>query len=473
MQRIDTIYIDGAFVAPHGTELFDLFNPATEQVIGQVQLADEHDAQRAIAAAKRAFATYSRTGKSERLDLLESMASAVEAREDDLYEAIIDEYGSPVSRARWMAKYAASAIREAAKVLRQYDFTRRINASDVVMQPVGVAGLITPWNANAHFISNKLATAMAAGCTAVIKPSEMSAIQTQIVTEALHAAGVPNGVFNIVTGRGDPVGATISAHPDVAKISFTGSTAVGKSILRAGAETLKRVTLELGGKSPFIVLDDADFAEAVPLALQAGFMNNGQACIAGTRILVPQARLVDFEAQLCQLVERTQSGAPRDPATVIGPMVSEKQWQRVQRYIRIGIDEGARLLTGGEGRPAGLESGWFVRPTVFSDVRNDMTIAREEIFGPVLSIIAYRDLDEAIAIANDTTYGLQAYVASANPARARDVAARIDAGRVMINGLTHDPAVPFGGFKQSGLGREYGTQGLEAFLEPKALMGVV
>jgi len=473
MQRIDTIYIDGAFVAPHGTELFDLFNPATEQVIGQVQLADEHDALAAIAAAKRAFATYSRTGKSERLDLLESMASAVEAREDDLYEAIIDEYGSPVSRARWMAKYASSAIREAAKVLRQYDFTRRINASDVVMQPVGVAGLITPWNANAHFISNKLATAMAAGCTAVIKPSEMSAIQTQIVTEALHAAGVPNGVFNIVTGRGDPVGATISAHPDVAKISFTGSTTVGKSILRAGAETLKRVTLELGGKSPFIVLDDANFAEAVPLALQAGFMNNGQACIAGTRILVPQARLADFEAQLRELVERTQSGAPRDPATVIGPMVSEKQWQRVQRYIRIGIDEGARLLTGGEGRPAGLESGWFVRPTVFSDVRNDMTIAREEIFGPVLSIIAYRDLEEAIAIANDTTYGLQAYVVSANPARARDVAARIDAGRVMINGLTHDPAVPFGGFKQSGLGREYGTQGLEAYLEPKALMGVV
>jgi aldehyde dehydrogenase (NAD+) len=303
------------------------------------------------------------------------------------------------------------------------------------------------------------------------KPSEMSAIQTQIMTEALHAAGVPNGVFNIVTGRGDPVGATISAHPDVAKISFTGSTAVGKSILRAGAETLKRITLELGGKSPFIVLDDADFAEAVPLALQAGFMNNGQACIAGTRILVPQARLAEFEAQLREQVERTQSGAPRDPATAIGPMVSEKQWQRVQRYIRIGIDEGARLLTGGEGRPDGLASGWFVRPTVFSDVRNDMTIAREEIFGPVLSIIAYRDLEEAIAIANDTSYGLQAYVVSANYARAREVASRIDAGRVMINGLTHDPAVPFGGFKQSGIGREYGTQGLEAYLEPKAVMG--
>jgi aldehyde dehydrogenase (NAD+) len=473
MQRIDQIYIDGAFVTPHGTEIFDLFNPATEQVIGQVRLADEQDAQRAIAAAKRAFASYARTGKSERLELLESMANAVEAREDDLYEAIIDEYGSPVSRARWMAKYASSSIREAAKVLRQYEFTRRINSSEVVMQPVGVAGLITPWNANAHFISNKLATAMAAGCTTVIKPSEMSAIQTQIMTEALHTAGVPNGVFNIVTGRGDPVGATISAHPDVAKISFTGSTAVGKSILRAGAETLKRITLELGGKSPFIVLDDADFAEAVPLALQAGFMNNGQACIAGTRILVPQARLAEFEAHMRELVERTQSGAPRDPATVIGPMVSEKQWQRVQRYIRVGIDEGARLLTGGEGRPDGLASGWFVRPTVFSDVRNDMTIAREEIFGPVLSIIAYRDLEEAIAIANDTTYGLQAYVVSTNYARAREVASRIDAGRVMINGLTHDPAVPFGGFKQSGIGREYGTQGLEAYLEPKAVMGVV
>jgi aldehyde dehydrogenase (NAD+) len=472
MQQIDKIYIDGEFVTPHGEEMFDLFNPATEQVIGQVRLADAEDANRAIAAAKRAFGSFSRTGKSERVELLESMANAVEAREDDLYEAIVSEYGSPVTRARWMAKYASSAIREAAKVARQYDFTRHINSSEVVMQAVGVAGLITPWNANAHFISNKLATAMAAGCTAVIKPSEMSAIQTQIVTEALHAAGVPAGVFNIVTGRGDPVGATISAHPDVAKISFTGSTAVGKSILRAGAETLKRITLELGGKSPFIVLDDANLAEAAPLALQAGFMNNGQACIAGTRILVPQTRLAEFEALLRELVERTPSGDPRDPATVVGPLVSEKQWNRVQRYIRVGIEEGARLLAGGEGRPNGLTSGWFVRPTVFTDVRNDMTIAREEIFGPVLSIIAYRDQEEAIAIANDTAYGLQAYVVSTDYARAREVASRIDAGRVLINGLTHDPAVPFGGFKQSGIGREYGTQGLEAFLEPKAVMGV-
>ncbi|CAB3755694.1 aldehyde dehydrogenase family protein [Paraburkholderia humisilvae] len=473
MQQIDRIYIDGAFVTPHGEEMFDLFNPATEQVIGRVRLADEHDANRAVAAAKRAFVSFSRTSKSERLDMLESMAGALAAREDDLYEAIVEEYGSPVSRARWMAQFAAASAIEVAKTLRQYDFTRRINASDIVMQPVGVAGMITPWNANGHFISNKLATAIAAGCTAVIKPSEMSAIQTQIVTEALHAAGLPAGVFNIVTGRGDVVGATISAHPDIAKISFTGSTVVGKAILRAGAETLKRITLELGGKSPFVVLDDANFAETVPLALQAGFMNNGQACIAGTRILVPQQRVAEFEALIRAAVEKTQSGDPRDPATVIGPMVSEKQWHRVQRYIRVGIDEGARLLTGGEGRPDGLKSGWFVRPTVFTDVRNDMTIAREEIFGPVLSIIAYRDLEDAIAIANDTTYGLQAYVMSSDPARAREVGARIDAGRVMINALTHDPAVPFGGFKQSGIGRELGTLGLEAYLEPKAMMGVV
>jgi aldehyde dehydrogenase (NAD+) len=473
MQHIDRIYIDGAFVEPHGEEMFDLFNPATEQVIGRVRLADEHDANRAVAAAKRAFASFSRTSKNERLDLLQSMANALEAREDDLYEAIIDEYGSPISRARWMAKYASTAVIEAAKTLRQYDFTRRINSSDVVMQPVGVAGLITPWNANATFISNKLATAIAAGCTAVIKASEMSAIQTQIVTEALHDAGLPAGVFNIVTGRGDVVGATLSAHPDVAKISFTGSTVVGKTILRAGADTLKRITLELGGKSPFIILDDANLAEAAPLALQAGFMNNGQACIAGTRILVPQSRVAEFEALIRAAAEKTPSGDPRDPATAIGPMVSEKQWKRVQRYIRVGIEEGARLLTGGEGRPDGLQSGWFVKPTVFADVRNDMTIAREEIFGPVLSIIAYRDLEEAIAIANDTTYGLQAYVVSADPARAREVAARVDAGRVMINAITHDPAVPFGGFKQSGIGREYGTLGLEAYLEPKSVMGVV
>jgi aldehyde dehydrogenase (NAD+) len=470
MQIIDKIYIGGAFVKPQGDELFDLFNPATEQVIGRVLLADARDARDAIAAAKRAFPAFSRTGKSERVEMLKRMHSAVVAKEDELYEAITEEYGAPVSRGRWMAQHASGVLLEAAKVLEDYAFTRHVGTAEVVMQPLGVAGLITPWNSDAGFICGKLAGALAAGCTAVVKPSEMSAIQTRVISEALHEAGLPPGVFNIVTGRGDTVGAEISSHPDVAKLSFTGSTAVGKAILRAAANTLKRVTLELGGKSPVVVLDDAKFDDVVPLAIQAGFMNSGQACIAGTRILVPQNRLAEFEARVREEVARTQAGDPRDPQTTVGPMVSQKQWERVQRYIRIGSDEGARLIAGGEGRPDGISAGWFVRPTVFSHVTNDMTIAREEIFGPVLSIITYRDTEDAISIANDTSYGLQAYVFSADAKRAREVASRIEAGRVLVNTLAHEPAAPFGGFKQSGIGREYGTFGLEAFLEPKAVL---
>ena len=470
MQIIDHIYIDGAFVTPHGDEYFDLFNPASGQVIGRVRLADAEDAERAIAAAKRAFPAFSRTTKAERIDMLERLHAAMIAKEDELFEAIVDEYGAPVSRARWMARHASSVLQEAARVLDDYAFVRRAGSAEVVMQPLGVAGLITPWNNDAGFICGKLAAALSAGCTAVIKPSEMSAIQTRIVTEALHEAGLPAGVFNIVTGRGETVGARISEHPDVAKISFTGSTAVGKTILRTGADTLKRVTLELGGKSPMIVLDDADFDVAVPLALQAGFMNSGQACIAGTRILVPRARQGEFETRIAQAVAQIQAGDPRDEQTSIGPMVSHKQWERVQRYIRIGIDEGARLVAGGEGRPQGIDAGWFVRPSVFSDVSNEMTIAREEIFGPVLSIIAYDDTEDAIRIANDTPYGLQAYVCSADEARARAVASRIDAGRVLVNTLRHEPAAPFGGFKQSGIGREYGAFGIDAFVEAKSFI---
>ncbi|TDQ81912.1 aldehyde dehydrogenase family protein [Paraburkholderia silvatlantica] len=472
MQIIDKIYIDGAFVTPHGEAYFDLFNPATEAVIGRVRLADAADADAAIAAAKRAFPAFSRTPKAQRIEMLMALHEAVVAREDALFEAIIEEYGAPVSRGRWMAQHASNVLSDAAKTLENYAFTRRAGTAEVTMEPLGVAGLITPWNSDAGFICGKLAAALAAGCTAVIKPSEMSAIQTHIVTEALHSAGLPAGLFNIVTGRGDTVGARIAEHPDVAKISFTGSTAVGKTILRTAAETLKRVTLELGGKSPVIVLDDANFDEAVPLALQAGFMNSGQACIAGTRILVPHSRLVEFEARVVNAMAQIQAGDPRDTRTNVGPMVSQKQWERVQRYIRIGIDEGARLIAGGAERPEGIESGWFVRPTVFSGVTNDMTIAREEIFGPVLSIIAYRDTEHAIEIANDTPYGLQAYVVSPDVARARRVAAQIEAGRVLVNTLTHEPAAPFGGFKQSGIGREYGTFGIEAFLEPKSTLGV-
>ena len=472
MQNIETIYIGGAFVTPHGEERFNLFNPAKGEVIGQVRLADEQDANQAIAAAKHAFRAFARTSRAERLGWLSRMHTAIEAREDELNEAIIEEYGAPVSRARWMAKHAASVFLDMSLVLENYDFNRRVGSAEVVMQPAGVVGLITPWNSNAGFICGKLATAIAAGCTAVIKPSEMSAIQTRIVTEALHEAGLPPGVFNIVTGRGETVGATISAHPDVAKISFTGSTTVGKSILRAGAETLKRITLELGGKSPVLVLDDADLAIAIPMAIQAGFMNSGQACIAGTRILVPASRMAEAEAIAKAAVEATVVGDPRHFGTDIGPMVSQKQWDRVQRYINLGIEEGARLVAGGPGLPDGLAAGWFVRPTLFADVRNDMRIAREEIFGPVLCLISYEDEEDGIAIANDTPYGLQGYVMSTDIERANRVAGRIDAGRVQINTLTHEPKAPFGGFKQSGLGREYGTFGLDAYLEPKSLLGL-
>ncbi|HEY9104778.1 aldehyde dehydrogenase family protein [Chitinimonas sp.] len=477
MHEIAQIYVDGQFVTPHGEEWFDLYNPAKAKVIGRVRLADAEDAAHAIAAAKRAFASYSQTSKAARLALLQRMHAAIAAREDALMAAIIEEYGAPISRARWMAKHAANVIQEVMTVLAGYDFAQRAGTADVVMQPLGVAGLITPWNSNAGFICGKLAAALAAGCTAVVKPSEMSALQTRIVAEALHEADLPAGVVNIVTGRGEVVGAAISLHPDVAKVSFTGSTTVGKAILRAGAETLKRVTLELGGKSPVLVLDDADLAQAASLAAQAGFMNSGQACIAGTRILVPRPLLADFEALLAaEVMARYPAGDPQDPATAVGPMVSRKQWERVQHYIRVGLEEGARLLVGGTGRPAGLAGavadGWFVQPTVFSDVHNQMTIARDEIFGPVLSLIPYGDEEEAIAIANDTRYGLQAYVLSADPLRARAVADRIDVGRVLINTVTHEPAAPFGGFKQSGIGREYGRAGLEAYMEPRAILGV-
>ncbi|MBO1909663.1 aldehyde dehydrogenase family protein [Microvirga sp. 3-52] len=472
MRSIEHIYIDGQFVAPHGRELFDLYNPAAGEVMGQVRLADKEDARAAIAAAKRAFPAFSQTSKEERIAILHRLSAAMMARRDDLLEAIVEEYGAPASRAAFMVDHPIHAFSEAADLLREYPFVRRMGTAEVKMEPLGVAGLITPWNSNAGFICGKLATAIAAGCTTVIKPSEMSAAQTQIVTEALHAANLPAGVFNIVTGRGEVVGQEISTHPDIAKISFTGSTAVGKSILRTAADTMKRVTLELGGKSPTVILDDAVLTQAIPLAVNAAFMNSGQACIAGTRVLAPFSRLAEIEALAKATVEHVKAGDPRNPATQVGPMVSRKQWERVQRYIRIGIEEGAVLLAGGEGRPEGTK-GWFVRPTLFTGVRNDMTIAREEIFGPVLSIIPYRDEDEAVAIANDTIYGLQAYVLSGDMDRAKRVAVRIVAGRVLINTLAHEPKAPFGGFKQSGIGREYGSFGLEEFLEPKSLIGAL
>ncbi|EYF05078.1 aldehyde dehydrogenase family protein [Chondromyces apiculatus] len=471
MREIQQLYIDGAFVEPHGTETVEMINPATEEVIGRARLGDAEDTRRAIAAAKRAFPVFSRTGKEERLGMLRRLQEAVLARADDLREATLAEYGGPYARASWTARYAASAFQDAAETLAGYALSRSVGASTVVMDPVGVAALITPWNSSAGSLCSKLAMAVAAGCTCVIKPSEMSALQTQIVTEALHAAGLPEGVFNVVAGRGEEVGGALSESPDVAKISFTGSTATGKAILRAAAGTLKRVSLALGGKSPTILLEDADLAEAVPFSLQAAFQNNGQACIAGSRLLVPRARLAEVLARVREGVAAMKVGDPRDPATTLGPLASAAQVARVQRYIRLGLEEGATLVTGGEGRPEGLTRGYFVRPTVFADVRSEMAIAREEVFGPVLAILTYEGEEEAIQLANDSDFGLQAYVFSASVPRARAVAMRLQAGRVLVNGLHHDPLAPFGGFKQSGIGREFGVLGLESFLEPKAILG--
>ncbi|MGY5775004.1 aldehyde dehydrogenase family protein [Rhizobium sp. LEGMi135b] len=470
MRSIDTIYINGSFVRPHGIESAPLFNPATEEQIGIVHLGDELDVDNAVRAAKTAFPTMSQSSKAERIAMLQSLHDAVAARAADLTDAMREEYGAPASFIGFSVPHAAGAFLNMAKTLETYEFRRRIGHAEVEMRPAGVAAAITPWNSNYGFICSKLATAIAAGTTMVIKPSEMSAIQTQLITECLHAAGLPNGVFNIVNGYGHVVGAALSSHRDIAKISFTGSTVTGRAILQAASATLKRVTLELGGKSPNIILDDAELDTVIPQVLAAGFANSGQACIAGTRILAPESRLAEIHDRLIQAVATLKVGNANDPTISVGPMVSQKQWDRVQSYIRLGQEEGARLIVGGEGRPEGLDRGWFVRPTVFSSVNNDMRIAREEIFGPVLCVIPYRDEADALEIANDTVYGLQAYVFSSDVARAKRIAERIEAGRVVINGAPHEPQAPFGGFKQSGVGREFGIFGLESFLEPRAVL---
>jgi len=460
MRTIDRIYIDGQFVIPHGGEFGDLFNPATEERIGRVRLADAEDARLAVAAAKRALPILANTDKAERVAMLQRLHDAVAARSESLAAAMAEEYGAPSYFVAASVQRAATVFLDMAETLKTFSFEQKIGRAEVTLMPLGVVAAITPWNSNIGFICSKLATALAAGCPIVIKPSEMSALQTDAVTRALHEAGTPPGFFNIVTGAGPVVGADLSSHPDVAKVSFTGSTATGRAILRAASESFKRVTLELGGKGPSLILPDADLDQAVKTAAFMGLMNSGQACVAGTRILAPRARLSEILPRLTAAVK----------AVDVGPMVSQKQWERVQGYIRLGEEEGAEIVTGGEGRPDGVERGWFVRPTLFTGVRNDMRIAREEIFGPVLSVIAYDDEEEAIAIANDTSYGLQAYVMSGDPDHARAVAARLDSGRVAINGAPHEPLAPFGGFKQSGIGREYGHYGLMAHLEPKAVI---
>jgi aldehyde dehydrogenase (NAD+) len=383
---------------------------------------------------------------------------------------MVEEYGGVVQFAGLIVQSGVTAFQAAEQALQEMALTRSWAKTSVTLEPVGVAGLITAWNANTLFICLKLASAVAAGCTVVIKPSELSALQTQVLIEALHEAKLPRGLLNVVAGRGDVVGAELVRNPGVDKISFTGSVAVGESIMRDAAATMKRVTLELGGKSPTILLDDADLGRAIPAALVLAFMNSGQACAAGTRFLVPKSRLDAVKRAIREAMRAFTVGDPADPRISVGPMVSQKQYDRVQSYIRKGIEEGAELLVGGEGRPTGFEAGYFVKPTVFINVANDMTVAREEIFGPVLSVIAYDSEDEAIALANDSKYGLHAAVIGTDLQRARRVASQLRAGRVVINGMTDDPQAPWGGFKYSGVGREYGRYGIEAFLETRAIL---
>jgi len=470
IKTLTTHYIDGAFVESHGRQVMDIIKPTNGQVIARVTLGDEEDTRRAIAAAKRAFAGFRRTTKEERLRYLRQLHEAVAARVDELTAMMIEEYGGVARFARLIVESGVNAFAAAEKGLQELPLKQSWGKTTVTLEPVGVAGLITAWNANALFMCLKLASAIAAGCTVVLKPSEMSALQTRAMVDVVNAAGLPKGVFNVVTGLGTVVGAELVRNPDVAKISFTGSVAVGQGIMRDGAATMKRVTLELGGKSPTILLDDAALDKAIPSALILAFMNSGQACAAGTRLLVPKSRLDEVKRAIRDEMRKYTVGDPADPNTVVGPMVSQKQYERVESYIRKAIEEGAEVLVGGEGHPQGLEAGFFVKPTVFVNVKNDMTIAQEEIFGPVLCVIAYDSEDEAIGIANDSKYGLHSAVLGTDLKRARRVASQIRAGRVVINGMTDDPLAPWGGFKYSGFGRENGQYGAEAFLETRAIL---
>ena len=466
------LYIDGRWVDPVDPKGFTVINPATEAPAGVISMGSAKDVDRAVAAARRAFESFAQTSREERRALLEKMLEVYKKRYQDIADAIRIEMGAPASLAKGsQARIGIGHISAMIELLKTFEFDERRGASRLTLEPVGVCALITPWNWPMNQVAAKVVPALAAGCTMVLKPSEFSPFSAAIWTEVLHEAGVPAGVFNLINGTGPEVGAALAAHPDVDMVSFTGSTRAGTEVARIAAETVKRVHQELGGKSPSVVLDDADFDRAVKATVRHVLENSGQSCNAPTRLLVPAARIAEAAALAKKTAEAVSVGDPASEETAVGPVVSKIQFERVQSYIAKGISEGANLVTGGEGRPPGLDKGYFVRPTVFSNVSNDMAIAREEIFGPVLAILPYRDEEEAVRIANDTPYGLQAYVWSGDLAHANRIGRRIRAGRVTINGASGDMNIPFGGFKRSGNGREWGEFGLRDFLEVKAVLG--
>lgn len=470
MQHLNQAYINGNFVALKGNEVLDIVSPVTERIIAKATLGNREDAKSAILAAYKAQPAMAKTTKTERIEMLMQLREAVLAEHLRIRDTTIEEYGGPIARAQWVSQYASQCFANAAQILKDYPFSSKAGSATVVMEPVGVAALIAPWNSTAGTLCSKLAYAIAAGCTSVIKPSELSPLQTRVVTEALHQAALPDGIFNVLIGRGIDVGDEICTNPAITKISFTGSTQTGKLVAQSGLNTMKRVSLALSGKSAAIVLEDADLPSALSMALNSAFLNNGQACVSGSRLLVPGKKLEQVIRIIKALVDAMQVGDPHLTTTMIGPLANLAQYNRVQHFISRGIEQGATLLAGGLGKPQGLQTGYFVKPTVFSDVQNHMDIAREEIFGPVLSILTYDTEEDAIALANDSDFGLQAYLFSSQPEKAARLAERLVAGTVLINRITPDLLAPFGGVKQSGIGREFGVLGLESYLEPKTIV---
>ena len=471
VQNTGRFFIDGKWVSPLGTDTLDVINPATEQPIATIAMGGPADVDVAVAAARAAFATYSLFSVEERLDLLDRVRGALRTRLEEFGEAITLEMGAPRGLARAMqSEMGIYHVTTAMEVLSTYEFEYVKDTAMIVREPLGVVGMITPWNWPINQLACKVAPALAAGCTMVVKPSEVSPLSAILFAEALEEAGVPAGVFNLVNGDGLNVGAHLSSHPDVDMVSFTGSTRAGIEVARNAAPTVKRVAQELGGKSANIILDDACFEEAICRDAFEMCLNSGQSCNAGTRMLVPHDRMEEAAGLAGSGIDQLVVGDPQDFGTTVGPVASEAQWHKIQELIQAGIDEGATLVRGGCGRPDGLDTGFYVRPTLFADVTNDMRIAREEIFGPVLVLIGYEDDDDAVAIANDTPYGLSGYVSGSHD-RALAVARRMRTGAIHLNGAGPDLHAPFGGYKQSGNGREWGRHGFEEYLELKALMG--
>ncbi len=472
MDNAQKFYINGQWVEPASATRLDVVNPATEQVVDTIALGNEADVDAAVAAAKAAFVTFSQTSREDRLALLSRVIEVYKERMGDIAAAVSSEMGAPTFLAsRAQAPSGIGHFMATAKALEAFEFGEDVGTSRIEYEPIGVCAFITPWNWPLNQIAAKVAPALAAGCAMVLKPSEIAPLNAIIFAEVMDAAGVPAGVFNLVNGDGPTVGSALSSHPDVDMVSFTGSTRAGVEVARNAAPTVKRVAQELGGKSANIILDDVDFATVVARDVGRMCVNSGQSCNAGTRMLVPHDRMDEAAAIAGAAADKIVVGAPAGEGTIIGPVASQVQFDKIQRLIQAGIDEGATLVAGGTGRPDGLDSGYYVKPTIFANVTNDMTIAREEIFGPVLSILGYNDEDDAVSIANDTVYGLASYVSSTDPERARRVARRLRAGNVHLNGAGTDSNALFGGYKQSGNGREFAKHGLMEFLEAKAILG--